>query len=91
MLILYLVDVLLDVCHSPCLGAQAWGPFEAQPAVINSPFESLPATLGSIGEEVVGVSMDSLPADAISYYEVCSLTPTPPACCTSSTSAAHYT
>jgi len=46
------------------------GPFEAQAAVINSPFESLPVSLEGHNQAVVGVSKSSLPSNAISYYEV---------------------
>ena len=46
------------------------GPFEAQASVINSPFESLPASLEGPNQAVVGVSLSSLPRNAISYYEV---------------------
>ena len=46
------------------------GPFEAQPSVVNSPFESLPSSLEGANEAVVGVSLSSLPRNAISYYEV---------------------
>jgi len=46
------------------------GPFEAQPTVVNSPFESLPVSLSGANEGVVGVSLSSLPRDAISYYEM---------------------
>ena len=46
------------------------GPFEAQAAVINSPFESLPVSLEGHNQAVVGVSKSSLPSSAISYYEV---------------------
>ena len=46
------------------------GPFEAQPTVINSPLESLPASLEGFNQAVVGVSLSSLPRNAISYYEV---------------------
>lgn len=46
------------------------GPFEAQPTVINSPFESLPASLEGPNQAVVGVSLSSLPRNAISYYEM---------------------
>ncbi len=49
---------------------QVDGPFEAQPSVVNSPFESLPASLGGPNQAVVGVSLSSLPRNAISYYEV---------------------
>ena len=46
------------------------GPFEAQPTVINSPFESLPSSLEGPNQAVVGVSLSSLPRNAISYYAV---------------------
>ena len=46
------------------------GPFEAQAAVINSPFEGLPASLEGPNQAVVGVKKSSLPAEAISYYEM---------------------
>jgi hypothetical protein len=49
---------------------QVDGPFEAQPSVINSPFEGLPVSLEGPNMAVVGVKKSSLPPEAISYYEV---------------------
>ena len=49
---------------------QGDGPFEAQPSVVNIPFESLPASLEGSNQGMVGVSLSSLPGNAVSYYEV---------------------
>ena len=45
------------------------GPYEAQAAVVNTPFEDLAVSLPGPGTSVTGVKIATLPRNAVSYFE----------------------